>query len=320
MLEAISFSLPRVCSVSVVLLILCLLLQDIPDEAVVTTCGHIFCRQCIQEQLATGDDNCCPVTKCRKSLNTSAVFTIASLSLSESGEGSSSEITSVLEKMVQEVPNAEAVAWKTSSKIDAVIDTLNALPPISVVEVKSDVHHSSTAIEASKSEDRSDIRRILQKALADSVLKDQPMLQEVRSAGFGGPPDMPGNESRRILQKAVADSVLKEQPMLQEVGSAGFGGPPDMPGIESSVKVENGVKDEFIADTVGQQIVVPSDVMVKRTVVTEKAIVFSQWTSMLDLLEAKLKEANFNYRRLDGTMSVLARDRAVSEFKTMPEV
>jgi SNF2 family DNA or RNA helicase len=41
---------------------------------------------------------------------------------------------------------------------------------------------------------------------------------------------------------------------------------------------------------------------------------------MLDLLEAKLKEAKFNYRRLDGTMSVLARDRAVSEFKTMPEV
>ncbi|KAL3689771.1 hypothetical protein R1sor_009279 [Riccia sorocarpa] len=30
---------------------------------------------------------------------------------------------------------------------------------------------------------------------------------------------------------------------------------------------------------------------------TEKALVFSQWTSMLDLLEISLKKANFNYRR-----------------------
>jgi SNF2 family DNA or RNA helicase len=53
---------------------------------------------------------------------------------------------------------------------------------------------------------------------------------------------------------------------------------------------------------------------------TEKAIVFSQWTSMLDLLEVPLKQAGFCYRRLDGTMSVLARDRAVSDFNTRPEV
>ncbi|KAL3677073.1 hypothetical protein R1sor_027021 [Riccia sorocarpa] len=41
---------------------------------------------------------------------------------------------------------------------------------------------------------------------------------------------------------------------------------------------------------------------------------------MLDLLEISLKKANFSYRRLDGTMSVLARDRAVTEFKTLLEV
>jgi SNF2 family DNA or RNA helicase len=41
---------------------------------------------------------------------------------------------------------------------------------------------------------------------------------------------------------------------------------------------------------------------------------------MLDLLEVPLKQAGFCYRRLDGTMSVLARDRAVSDFNTRPEV
>ncbi|KAH9604057.1 hypothetical protein KSS87_012266 [Heliosperma pusillum] len=54
--------------------------------------------------------------------------------------------------------------------------------------------------------------------------------------------------------------------------------------------------------------------------VGEKAIVFSQWTSMLDLLEDGLKECSIHYRRLDGTMSVVARDKAVKDFNTLPEV
>jgi SNF2 family DNA or RNA helicase len=53
---------------------------------------------------------------------------------------------------------------------------------------------------------------------------------------------------------------------------------------------------------------------------TEKAIIFSQWTGMLDLLEVHLKASHVSYRRLDGTMSVAARERAVNDFKTVPEV
>ncbi|KAK4271475.1 hypothetical protein QN277_020166 [Acacia crassicarpa] len=56
------------------------------------------------------------------------------------------------------------------------------------------------------------------------------------------------------------------------------------------------------------------------SIVREKAIVFSQWTRMLDLLEACLKNSSIQYRRLDGTMSVAARDKAVKDFNTLPEV
>ncbi|KAF8114175.1 hypothetical protein N665_0040s0030 [Sinapis alba] len=55
-------------------------------------------------------------------------------------------------------------------------------------------------------------------------------------------------------------------------------------------------------------------------VVGEKAICFSQWTKMLDLLEASLIRSRIQYRRLDGTMSVAARDKAVQDFNTLPEV
>ncbi|KAJ8497602.1 hypothetical protein OPV22_008154 [Ensete ventricosum] len=53
---------------------------------------------------------------------------------------------------------------------------------------------------------------------------------------------------------------------------------------------------------------------------SEKAIVFSQWTRMLDLLEVPLKDSCIQYRRLDGTMSVAARERAIKDFNMLPEV
>ncbi|XP_047955007.1 helicase-like transcription factor CHR28 isoform X4 [Salvia hispanica] len=52
----------------------------------------------------------------------------------------------------------------------------------------------------------------------------------------------------------------------------------------------------------------------------EKAIVFSQWTRMLDLLEEYLKSSSIQYRRLDGTMPISARDNAVKDFKCLPQV
>ncbi|KAK3004471.1 hypothetical protein RJ639_018472 [Escallonia herrerae] len=50
-----------------------------------------------------------------------------------------------------------------------------------------------------------------------------------------------------------------------------------------------------------------------------KAIIFSQWTGMLDLIEMSLNHSYLHHRRLDGTMTLSARDRAVKEFNTDPE-
>lgn len=51
-----------------------------------------------------------------------------------------------------------------------------------------------------------------------------------------------------------------------------------------------------------------------------KAIIFSQWTGMLDLVESNLNQFCIQYRRLDGRMSLAARDRAVKDFNSDPEV
>ncbi|KAH9707388.1 Helicase-like transcription factor CHR28 [Citrus sinensis] len=51
-----------------------------------------------------------------------------------------------------------------------------------------------------------------------------------------------------------------------------------------------------------------------------KSIVFSQWTRMLDLVENSLNQHCIQYRRLDGTMSLAARDRAVKDFNADREI
>ncbi|KAJ0239112.1 SNF2-related [Hirschfeldia incana] len=51
-----------------------------------------------------------------------------------------------------------------------------------------------------------------------------------------------------------------------------------------------------------------------------KTLVFSQWTGMLDLVELNFVKSGVTFRRLDGTMSLVARDKAVKEFNNDPSV
>jgi len=47
----------------------------------------------------------------------------------------------------------------------------------------------------------------------------------------------------------------------------------------------------------------------------EKILIFSQFTSLLDLLEIPISDANYDYRRYDGSMSPDERTKAALEFK-----
>ncbi|KAG9957564.1 hypothetical protein KCU61_g9027, partial [Aureobasidium melanogenum] len=52
----------------------------------------------------------------------------------------------------------------------------------------------------------------------------------------------------------------------------------------------------------------------------EKIIIFSQWTSLLDLLEVPVSEKGWGYRRYDGSMNAKLRADAVDDFKNKPNV
>ncbi|KAI0161836.1 SNF2 family N-terminal domain-containing protein [Hypoxylon sp. FL1284] len=52
----------------------------------------------------------------------------------------------------------------------------------------------------------------------------------------------------------------------------------------------------------------------------EKVLIFSLWTSFLDLLEIPVHDAAFRYTRYDGTMAPAARDAAVKAFMERPDM
>ena len=49
-----------------------------------------------------------------------------------------------------------------------------------------------------------------------------------------------------------------------------------------------------------------------------KVVIFSQWTSFLNIIQHRLQEENMNYVRIDGTMSAAARDASISALNNNP--
>eukprot|EP00850_Spirogloea_muscicola_P012718 SM000083S22765 [mRNA] locus=s83:377343:380340:+ [translate_table: standard] len=205
---------------------MCPVCMDAPEEAVVSTCGHVYCRQCISDQLAVADAVPYLCATCRRPLAAAELFSEAALRLAEDGKPLHGAVTT------NGGHGAAAMAakteWPTSSKLEAVLAVLGSLPYVRM--------------------------------------------------------EVEGGRIKRVLGP----------------GAAPGGDPCGSPARASVMKLE--AADVDVVDS------------------TEKAIVFSQWTSMLNLLEAPLQAAGLQFRRLDGTMNVNARERAIAEFSTRPEV
>lgn len=76
---------------------------------------------------------------------------------------------------------------------------------------------------------------------------------------------------------------------------------------------EDGDKKKFVMSTKIRELIKLVDEMVARG--KEKALVFSQWTRMLDLITIPLAERGIKFERLDGSMDASARADAIENFK-----
>jgi SNF2 family DNA or RNA helicase len=60
--------------------------------------------------------------------------------------------------------------------------------------------------------------------------------------------------------------------------------------------------------------------MIRKDFPEEKTLIFSQFTTFLDLVEIPIVNKGFKYRRLDGSMQTAEREEAVNDFMTESEV
>ncbi|KAF2305133.1 hypothetical protein GH714_001972 [Hevea brasiliensis] len=172
----------------------------------------------------------------------------------------------------------------------------------------------------SKCKVRLNTSSVFSKATLNSSLSDQPAqdgsgseLGEVANPCTEG---IPYDSSKIRAAVEVLQSLTKPRDCASTNGTLenSFDGSATCP--ENLCSSGNSVNDK--SDQ--RNVLADENVNGSVNVVGEKAIVFSQWTRMLDLLEACLKNSSIQYRRLDGTMSVAARDKAVKDFNTLPEV
>ncbi|VVA98311.1 unnamed protein product [Arabis nemorensis] len=100
---------------------ICCVCDDPPENPVVTLCGHVFCYQCVSEYVA-GDENTCPVRRCREQLGRDVVFSESALRNCITDDlGCSSS---------QDIDLDKSVILKnefSSAKIKAVLDILQSL-------------------------------------------------------------------------------------------------------------------------------------------------------------------------------------------------
>ncbi|KAL5579357.1 hypothetical protein UlMin_011799 [Ulmus minor] len=168
---------------------------------------------------------------------------------------------------------------------------------------------------------------VFSKAALNSSLCDQPLQDcspgsgsEVLEAGEFFYESSSYNSSKIKAAVAVLQSLCRQQDCSSGDGSMQKSLDGNASSTENSSVTHANEPPKDVLDAPDRQNLDLNKSSNASTKVGQKAIVFSQWTRMLDLLEDCLKSSSIQYRRLDGTMSVTARDKAVKDFNTLPEV
>ncbi|KAE8696603.1 SNF2 domain-containing protein [Hibiscus syriacus] len=159
--------------------------------------------------------------------------------------------------------------------------------------------------------------------LADDIVFSKPTLRSCLAGEINGSPTHPQSfEKSAILLNDYSSSKIKAVIEILRSKCLLKNSSPESPSSIGISEIPSTSEQTFTETGLS------GSVAVKRTTVYSnsladgpiKAIVFSQWTGMLDLVELALRRHGINYRRLDGKMTLLSRDRNVEDFNADPEV
>ncbi|KAJ9533886.1 hypothetical protein QJQ45_026984 [Haematococcus lacustris] len=258
---------------------------DVAEDAVVGRCGHSYCRQCAAGQLeGAGPDDDFLCTTCSAVLRTPDVFGAAALQAASGAQGGAAAKAAKAAAAAKRT--GKQAGRRASSRACVACLTCVTLPLFRVVcgVVSAAEGDSKAAAWVSSAK----VDCLL--ALLEEV-RQRNAGQEVKPAGRAAAAPTNVLLGKQSKTSAQLKGVFKRLPSAPAAKEGGQGG-----GMSQGGRLlRDGRKPE-------------------------KVIVFSQWTGMLDVLEIALRRAGHVFTRLDGGLSIAAREQAIAEFEGKAEV
>ncbi|TPX50784.1 hypothetical protein SeLEV6574_g00692 [Synchytrium endobioticum] len=288
---------------------------DVQDLAVITKCGHLFCDGCKKFQLTneTSLRNCPVCNTPLRLADTCALGNVenddldvaaAEVNGNAQGKGRSESSASPEDSgarmkhpganvLVQQ-PNAVASTLQLHSNTDssAQLDVKNASFLQSGVDLEPSlaVINDSNIIDLTLEDD--DLSVVMTSTDAGKSAAPADGLND-GGEGFGGLEDSDTRGTNHY--NGTNDAVESQLPLVP---------------FHGSTKVKGLLADLVRARTAA----------IIQNQPTPKAVVFSQWTGMLDLLEGPLREEGFKCVRLDGKMNRSERSKSLDALNQDPSV
>ncbi|PSC70181.1 SNF2 family DNA-dependent ATPase [Micractinium conductrix] len=269
----------------------CAVCADVPEDAVVAVCSHVFCAQCVATELSNAGHGAaevelafhCPT--CRQELGKHDIFSARGLAAAEPGRQAQQEGQQQQQQQQQAHQQGappggqeQQQAWAKQEQREQQAGAVPAAPPPAAVPAGPGWQSS---------------------AKLDALME---VLRKLRDKGAAA--EAEAKQKRSVLSSGRS---LSHSRLAAALG--GGGGAARLPSRGAGSARGSGAA----AAAGGSRGASPRLPM-------EKVIVFSQWTAMLDLAEAPLRREGFQFRRLDGTMNIKARQQAIEDFSRRPEV
>lgn len=273
----------------------CPVCMDMAENATIfIPCGHSTCSECFarisdpSQAIAGGDaegrnDIKCP--NCRgKVITTKVIDHTAFKKVHMPEEGESDQLDSPADD-VETTDESDSDSEDDSDDSDASDDMKDFIVPDDVMDDKSDIAQSGN--------DSGDEVSGKGKTKREKAGKDQPKQKKSKKGKGKARADREPKKTLAQLKKEGARSVKARHRYLKRLERE----------WETSGKIQKVM--EILQATQDRR-------------ENEKTIIFSQFTSLLDLLEIPISRQQWGYKRYDGSMSSNARNEAVIEFSDHP--
>ena len=270
------------------------------DQSVIAPCSHIFCRGCLSKFT--------PDRSSSSSSAAAAAFMMAMDDDVDDVDGNGSGVVDGIEdsssssSSLANAANASSSSSTTSSSFQCPICSKE----IHMSELKPISDAWSCASSSMPSTPASSFSSMTTMAVDSELTMKNPVLFHTlqQRPSSSSPPAVQPSSAVQSCPSAVQPSSTSVPSTFQKSTKA----------FSSSSSSSNRQFNSAHSTKIDSLLEILAQLR-RDTLGTEKSIVFSQWTSMLDLIQDPLKRADFGFVRLDGTMPQAQREQSIQTFK-----